>query len=171
MLEPQVDIELWEGAGFAVPLGPAFGCGGVGFEIEGTLVGMGDGASFVVGLAMFVVALRETVSAGGGGRRAASCGLRGEPAGDGVVPVNVATPEPLSRGVKEGEGGPAVSPKISLMMETMSSSSRSAAVGLRAPLLAGLPRAHSRAVATSSAVSRPIWRPSLRERGAARIQR
>ena len=42
-LELQIDIGLWEGAGFAVPLGPAFGCGGVGFEMEGTLVGMGDG--------------------------------------------------------------------------------------------------------------------------------
>ena len=68
---------------------------------------MGDGASFAVGLAKFVVAVRETASAGGGWRRVASCDLQGEPARDGVVPVNVATPEPLegSQGGRRGPGG------------------------------------------------------------------
>ena len=146
--------------------------GGVGFEMEGTDVGGGD-CSLVVGsdCDWELVAFSETTSAGGGGCLAGSSCLRGEVIGVGVVPANVATPVPLSSGVKEGEGGPALSPKISLMMETMSSSSSSAAVGLRAPLPMGFPRAHSRAVATSSAVSSPIWRPSLRESGSWRMHR
>ena len=96
--------------------------------------------------------------------------LRGEVVGVGDVPVNVATPVPFSSGVNEGDGGPAERPKISLMMDTMSSSSRSAAVGLRAPFASGLPRAHSRAVASRREVSSPSCRPSLSESGSARTQ-
>ena len=125
--------------------------GGVGLEMDG-IEGV-DEDSFVVGLFTAVVALSETTSAGG--CLAASSCLRGEVVGVGVVPVNVATPVPLSSGVNEGEGGPALSPKISLMIDTMSSSPRSAAVGLREPLARGFPRAHSRAVARRSAVSSP----------------
>lgn len=126
--------------------------GGVGF------VGDSGGASFAPPDSLFALPAGAPIP------------FRGEVTGVGAVPVNVATPVPLSSGVNEGEGGPAVSPKISLMIDTMSSSSSSAAVGLRAPFARGFPRAHSRAVASRSAVSRPRCRPSLSVSGSARRQ-
>lgn len=180
--EPKLEKGDGAGAGReAVADAVKDGRGAAGAEIVGTVcpdtgavvvvlpivgfVGDSGGAGFAGPDESLLAAAAVAISGGG------AVPLRGEVVGVGAVPVNVATPVPFSRGVNEGEGGPAVSPKISLMMDTMSSSSSSAAVGLRAPLASGLPRAHSRAVAMRRDVSRPICRPSLSVSGSARAQR
>lgn len=70
-------------------------------------------------------------------------------------------------GVRSGDGGPAESWKISLMMAVRTSSFSDAALGEGEGLL-GDTLANSRAVASINAVSRPSLRPSVKLNGSAR---
>ena len=81
-------------------------------------------------------------------------------------------PGPLM-GDNNGEaGGPLERPNTLLMIPSKSLAGRAEGTGLWAPPPgAGLPRAHSRAVAMRRAVSKPSERPSARERGSSRCAR